>query len=126
MGLSLKRSARVAGDVVEGIDVDVPRIEIHLDVNCRVIVIRTLLTLTVRPGTGAIKLEHGVSVAHLVTGVRGALTSMMFTPFCRNRAVITLTFSSGSDAPPHTTVTAPSLIVTRLAPDTVTLLTPTR
>jgi hypothetical protein len=44
---------------------------------------------------------------HLVTGVLGALTSIVPNPLCPNSAVNTLTFSSGSDAPPHTTVTGP-------------------
>src|SRR5674476_386111 len=60
---------------------------------------------------------------HLAAGVLGALTSIVPNPLCPNSAVNTLTFSSGSEEPPHTTVMAPSLRVTMFAPETITLVT---
>lgn len=59
-------------------------------------------------------------------GERGALTLIVPTPLCLSRAVITLTFSSGSEAPPQTTLTAPNVNVTIFGPRTVTLVTRTR
>ena len=53
----------------------------------------TLPSLTLGPAVRAFNFSHGVSARYRVTGVLGALTSMVRTPFWPSSTVITSTFS---------------------------------